>query len=337
MLVFKEYEHFKKYCFKIFYNKEVSIGNWGFSTFKRFEPIPEFIQKLAKSNIVTVFNNKDEGLPLLNKIISYFKGDEFENTLKAMRTVSYKYESVMNGELNIFYFIDAIKKHLKIEIAFNKEFINEENINHEYFPSVLNVLEIKEGSKTFYPIKATTDLYERDDLMGVYFIYDNQGELGYIGKSTSNLIQRSIRSTSEKNLGDFTKIEIILIENASDCAIYEVYYITKYKPYKNDFFIHEDCPTLKLPELEKEMIFERELERDFFLFEFSYIEACVVDTKTVLQYLNGSIFFEDQKNISRLNQLGYYDKKTTVYNEQKKIMNNLGRQGYITISDLRGI
>ena len=49
--------------------------------------------------------------------------------------------------------------------------------------------------------------------IGCYFIYDNNDELVYIGKSTSDLLTRACVSSVQRLLGDFKKIEYFCKHN----------------------------------------------------------------------------------------------------------------------------
>src|SRR5690606_3557240 len=71
------------------------------------------------------------------------------------------------------------------------------------------------------------------NMSGVYFIYDKDDNISYIGKSVTCVVKRSLESMTERCLYDFTRIEIKPTKNQSDVEIYEKYYIQKYKPYCN--------------------------------------------------------------------------------------------------------
>ena len=91
---------------------------------------------------------------------------------------------------------------------------------------------------------------------GVYFIYDKDNLLAYIGKSVNCVVTRCFQSIKERDLESFSKIEIIPICTKVDTDIYESYYIQKYKPYLNTMSVYEDeISGLRLPELDVKQTF----------------------------------------------------------------------------------
>jgi hypothetical protein len=113
---------------------------------------------------------------------------------------------------------------------------------------------------------------------GVYFIYDSNGELSYIGKSTNCLLKRSLESVQERKLDDFSKIEYRLPKTFSDIGIYEAYYIAKNKPEKNSDMVFDDEVTIELPELEVAYSIERSdkdyIEEIYFCYSSILMETC---------------------------------------------------------------
>ena len=123
-----------------------------------------------------------------------------------MNYLSRKISKLKNNEVNIYSVLTSFQSMLGMEIQFTEEFINSKNIEDIFFPSRLRVLEIVETSEKVYSISASG--IEGKGIFGIYFIYDNQGEIAYIGKSSSCAISRSFSSASERKLIDFSKIEI---------------------------------------------------------------------------------------------------------------------------------
>jgi len=80
---------------------------------------------------------------------------------------------------------------------------------------------------------------------GVYFLYDNLQNLIYIGKSYT-LWKRILSSCKERKA---IYCRYAIINNKSDTDIYEMYYISKYKPVANGTGKHNDSPSMVLPEL----------------------------------------------------------------------------------------
>lgn len=84
--------------------------------------------------------------------------------------------------------------------------------------------------------------------IGCYFIYDNNKEIVYVGKSTSDLLSRSCTSAVERVLGDFSKIELLEFNTKAETSIFEIYYITKLKPKFNSESNTSDNIPFDLPD-----------------------------------------------------------------------------------------
>lgn len=84
--------------------------------------------------------------------------------------------------------------------------------------------------------------------IGCYFIYDKTGELVYIGKSTNSLIQRACSSALQKTCGVFSKIELLEFSTKAETNIFEIYYISKYKPLLNIESNSNDKLSFDLPD-----------------------------------------------------------------------------------------
>lgn len=81
---------------------------------------------------------------------------------------------------------------------------------------------------------------------GVYFIYNDEEELIYIGKSM-NLFERLVGSLADKK---GSKYRFTIPNTKSDTHLYELYYISKMKPPLNKDTVEDDELTIELPELE---------------------------------------------------------------------------------------
>jgi excinuclease UvrABC nuclease subunit len=82
---------------------------------------------------------------------------------------------------------------------------------------------------------------------GVYFLYDYDGNLIYIGKS-NNLKNRLYQSIREKKK-EVSYFSFALTETDADAIIYEQYYMTKHGKPKFNTEYPSDGTSLKLPEL----------------------------------------------------------------------------------------
>ena len=80
---------------------------------------------------------------------------------------------------------------------------------------------------------------------GIYYLYDDNRKLIYIGKS-NNLLERVISSANIKSKSYFARCSFI--ENMSDMDIYEIYLISIYKPILNKDCIRNDITTISIKE-----------------------------------------------------------------------------------------
>lgn len=82
---------------------------------------------------------------------------------------------------------------------------------------------------------------------GVYFLYNLEGELIYVGKS----VDLSIRILSTISGRGRCAVEFARTASKSDMSVYEKYYISKLKPLMNKEGKHDDELSLELPELKR--------------------------------------------------------------------------------------
>ena len=99
--------------------------------------------------------------------------------------------------------------------------------------------------------ESVAELSRLDGVYGIYFLYSEEGNLGYIGRSY-NLLQRIPTSLSSRELYNF---KYAITETMSDANIYEAYYIAKLKPFLNGDLVTGDDTTLELPELKFSKMF----------------------------------------------------------------------------------
>jgi hypothetical protein len=84
------------------------------------------------------------------------------------------------------------------------------------------------------------------DVAGIYFLYDHTKSLIYIGKSY-HLWKRILSSCLERKA---SYCSYTVIGNKADTDIYEMYFISKFKPLENGAGKTDDSPTMILPELD---------------------------------------------------------------------------------------
>jgi len=116
-------------------------------------------------------------------------------------------------------------------------------------------IKLKEEFQKYHSMSVC--ISEISNICGVYKLFDDgTKELVYIGRSI-NLGTRIVASSLERRANFFSYAET---KTESDSAIYEAYYITKFKPKFNKLGKFEDDPTIVLPDLKFSEILDR---RDF--------------------------------------------------------------------------
>ena len=146
---------------------------------------------------------------------------------------------------NNFIFLDNVEKHLtslrKLKLGklslhkcsedLRKDFPVSDEIEHR------NLLDKRDYNKKFI------ELYDfLNKRMGLYFLFDINKKLIYIGKSV-NLGSRILTSMSERKA---FYCRYLITDTVSDLNILEPYYITKMKPILNNEFSTLDLPTIKI-------------------------------------------------------------------------------------------
>ena len=153
---------------------------------------------------------------------------------------------------------DTVFKSFELGIKYDLHYLRTKPEEGDvYYP---HLFEILEGSPKFFQWNIayyTKPNIPKEDNIGCYFIYDNDGELVYIGKSNSNLYERSCTSAQERTKGNFSKIELYSMPTHADTNIYELYFIAKHNPKFNSDSRCIDNPTFELPKLKPKYTLER--------------------------------------------------------------------------------
>ena len=289
------YNGFVKYCLGICRNREYEPSNEEINYLYNFESIVKLLYTLEKNNIIEIYNDIFENI--IKKFINN-PSDSF-NSIKYMLK---RLEKVCNKELNYYYFITSLNSVLNIKVQFTEKFIYEQNLENLFYPKRLETYIIKSDSLKIYGIKN----YEEKELehFGIYFIYDDK-EIKYIGKSTNSVITRSFQSVKERHLIDFSKIEYRYPKTKSDVAIYEAYYIAKYKPERNTDMVFEDSITVKLPELDVSYVMERDSD-NCISEKYQYYEERVVETEEFIK--SNNMYICNDRYKEKIEKEGIYTK-----------------------------
>lgn len=299
---FKNYTHFKNYCLKIALNKDYIASEQEKSIFNKFEELINLLNELESSSILKI--NKS----IYDIVCLYFKCEKFSAIFKHMNYFINKLSKFFNNEVSFYYVVTSLNTIFDLEIEFKEDFIlNGSSKSSIFYPSKISVLELKDVQEKIYTISEYDANYKNK--FGVYFIYDSDGAIAYIGKSSTCVLSRCLQSARERKTLDFSKIELRECKNKSDVAIYEAYYISLYKPRYNSDLMFDDFPTIRLPELEISKVISRNVESEYFICNYTYYRQCVMNSDEFLSLLHTKkVYLNIQKNIDILQEIGIHTK-----------------------------
>lgn len=244
-------KHLVNYLLKIFKNNGIDIPKENLENIRELENIFIFMINLPNS-IKDNIDFSDGYYPwiILSQASKHKKLSEISKIGN---------ENIMRFTNNpsIISF-DTVFKSFELGIKYNLSYLRSKPDKGDiYYPHNFKILD---GSPRF--IKWNIAYYSKpnipkEDNIGCYFIYDNDGEIVYVGKSNSNLYERSCTSAQDRTKGNFSKIEIYPMPTHADTNIYELYFIAKYNPKFNSDSRCIDNPTFELPELKPKYTIER--------------------------------------------------------------------------------
>lgn len=175
--------------------------------------------------------------------------------------------------------ISDIGKSLDLKDDFNKDIVSEFGLK------VFAISNVEKDMICTYtrPTMSTN--------IGCYFIYDNNDELVYIGKSTSDLLSRACVSSVQRLLGDFSRIELMEFNTKAETNIFEIYYISKLKPKFNSESNTKDVLPFELPDTSISKKYINTIEKQVFSSKDS--PEFIAYSKDAIS--NGYIVFEKEK------------------------------------------
>ena len=97
---------------------------------------------------------------------------------------------------------------------------------------------------------------------GVYAIFDKDKNILYVGRSTNladriySSVCKVVRTYGADGVDNVKYFSYVAIPNTGDMCIYEIYFITKYRPKFNSEFTFADMPSINLPKLDFEHLEE---------------------------------------------------------------------------------
>jgi len=225
---YKNETHFFYVCRKILFNNGLKLS---YDDQQRLQEITDSIYKFQKTYDDLLYKLE---LREVTKIFSYmlrsvYDFDELAETLEDFAFIFKRFSEIVKDE-NV-----------------NRE--NYRDLYDEYYRPIIVREQVWFKKEKKY--KQFTDEFielqkelARDH--GVYFLYDENQALIYIGKSVMDLGSRIASSAAERQA---TFVRYALTKTKSDTAIYEMYYISKFKPPLNNDGKCDDETTIVLPEL----------------------------------------------------------------------------------------
>ena len=244
-------KHLVNYLLKIFKNNGMDIPKDNLENIRDLENIFTFISNLP----LQIRNDIDFS-------------NEYYNWITLAQSNKYqKLSEISNaGNENIIRFtnnpsiisFDTVFKSFELDIEYKLSYLHTKPEDNDiYYPHFLKILDGNKKIVKWNIAYYTKPNIPKEDKIGCYMIYDNDGEVVYIGKSNSNLYERSCTSAQERTKGNFSKIELYSMPTHADTNIYELYFIAKYNPKFNSDSRCIDNPTFELPKLKPKYTLER--------------------------------------------------------------------------------
>ncbi len=244
-------KHLTNYLLKIFKNNNVDIPKDHIEDIKDLKYVFNFITNLSNS-IRRNIDFSDGYYPW----IALSQGSRYKKLSDISKLSNENISKFINNPSIISF--DTVFKSFELGIEYNLNYLRTKPDKEDiYYPHSFEILDGKPKIFQWNIAYYTKPNIPKEDNIGCYFIYDNSGEIVYIGKSNSNLYERSCTSAQERTKGNFSKIELYSMPTHADTNIYELYFIAKYNPKFNSDSRCIDNPTFELPKLKPKYTLER--------------------------------------------------------------------------------
>ena len=319
---FADYRHFKFYCLKIAKNKNVEVSDSEMKTIDLFEDFYTELLEMEAQGLILIIDN------FLDKICNMFRKDQIDQCFSHMDYFMRKMEKVKRKEVQLYYILTSLKTMFDIEVSFQQKAISSDEI----YNNRVSIIRLMEAEEIIYTISNLD--FDYKDRIGVYFLYNAKNELSYIGKSASCLLTRSLSSIKERGLLDFAKIELYETKTKSDVAIYEAYYISKFKPECNRDIVYDDYPTISLPVLQVSKVISRDQNQDLKKYKYKFIEKAIVDLNEFSKSERERLVVFDSKSFDDLLKQGYktkYEAREEIFSKE---ISEIRSSGGIATSDV---
>ena len=244
-------KHLTNYLLKIFKNNNVDIPKDHIEDIKDLKYVFNFITNLSNS-IRRNIDFSDGYYPW----IALSQGSRYKKLSDISKLSNENISKFINNPSIISF--DTVFKSFELGIEYNLNYLRTKPDKQDiYYPHSFEILDGKPKIFQWNIAYYTKPNIPKEDNIGCYFIYDNSGEIVYIGKSNSNLYERCFTSGQERTKGNFSKIELYSMPTHADTNIYELYFIAKYNPKFNSDSRCIDNPTFELPKLKPKYTLER--------------------------------------------------------------------------------
>lgn len=244
-------KHLVNYLLKIFKNNGADIPLENLEEIKDLENIFTFITNLPSS-----IYNKIEFSDGYYSWIALAQSKKYQKLSDISKAGNECITKFVNNPFNISF--GDVFKSFELGIRYNTHYLQTKPKEGDiYYPHFFEILDGIPRLVNWNIAYYTKPIMKKGDNKGCYFIYDTDGELVYIGKSNSNLYERSCTSAQDRTNGNFSKIELYSMPTHADTNIYEMYFIAKYNPKFNIDSCCQDKPTFELPNVVPKYTIER--------------------------------------------------------------------------------
>lgn len=274
---FQSGDHIANYIIKILKNKGVIVTKDKYLPLKNLGIVYDYINNINYDNKFDInFDNW----------IEFAKKCELEKLIEISNKCNKSIKNFIEDSNE--HSIQTLLDNTHTDTKYNHYYLMKKpNSKDIYYPKKIKVIQVyKTKMRSTYNLYIKPKIYD-ENKFGIYFIYDNKQELVYIGKSNSNVVRRSLESMSERiENRDFYKIDYILPKTRSDNNLYELYYISKYKPKFNSDSKEKDELTFELPKLEISYTFDNyKTEEEIITYQTS-IKTIEVTKESFLKNIN---------------------------------------------------
>lgn len=233
--------HLVNYLLKILKNNEIDVPEEYIDDIKNLSKIFTYIENLPKD----IRDILDLSSKYYNWIVLSQNG-KYQDLASISKIGNIKLAKFINNPSIISF--NEVFESFELNISYNAHYLHQRpKQNDIYYPHHFKILDgthqMAKWNITFYD----KPIIPKEENFGCYFIYDNQDQLVYVGKSNIHLLDRACESARERTNGDFSKIELYPMKTQADTNIYELYYIAQYDPKFNSDCRCLDKPSFTLP------------------------------------------------------------------------------------------